>query len=221
MLSLNCHGIATIQSFDPATQTVVATMNYLKSFENPNSSNGYFTMKYPIIVDCPVFILQGGGSGITFPIQAGDTCLILFNDREIDTWFSTGQVRAPGIQRFHSFSDGIALIGLRPATNAFAEYDDENLSAFGPDGLTFMKLGADGASLLNGEDKSTEVTVKETTIKIANADQSLYDVIKGLSDITQSLTTAIVVSSGISAIDKAAITAQITAFNLLLAELLE
>ncbi|CAK9250669.1 unnamed protein product [Sphagnum jensenii] len=51
------------------------------------------------------------------PIAQGDQCLILFNDRSIDNWFTSGQVQPLASSRLHSFSDGIALVGLNYLNN--------------------------------------------------------------------------------------------------------
>ena len=120
--NVNCHTIGTIDSFDAATQTATIAINYIRVFKNANpnlpnpaadnqTSNVYTT--YPLLIQCPVVILQGGGSYLTFPIKKGDTCLVLFNDREITTWLTTGQITYPQNQRTHDLSDGIALVGIR------------------------------------------------------------------------------------------------------------
>ena len=69
---------------------------------------------YPLLLDCPVVVLQGGGAYIDLPIAEGDYCLVLFNDRNIDTWWDTGNVVVPRNRRKHSLSDGIALVGINP-----------------------------------------------------------------------------------------------------------
>jgi hypothetical protein len=74
------------------------------------------SVEYPVLVDCPYFVLQGGGAYIDMPISAGDYCLVLFNDRDIDNWWSTANVADPASTRKHSFSDAIALVGLNPKT---------------------------------------------------------------------------------------------------------
>ncbi len=127
MISLNCHALATVESFDATKQTVQASMNYLKSYVQTNIEGvqGTITPKYPLLIDVPVVILQGGGFGLTFPVQKGDTCLILFNDRQIDKWLHSGQVVAPEGNRFHHFADGIALVGLRSLNKAIQNYDPD------------------------------------------------------------------------------------------------
>lgn len=74
------------------------------------------TINYPILVDCPYVVIQGGGAYLDMPIAVGDYCLVLFNDRNIDIWWSSANVKEPETKRKHSLSDGIALVGLNPQT---------------------------------------------------------------------------------------------------------
>lgn len=149
MLSLNCHALATVESFDPEDQTVTASMNYKKSFTQAGSDGIYKTVlvDYPLMLDMPAVILSGGPAQLTFPIAKGDTCLILFNDRDIDNWFQSGQIGGVASGRLHSFSDGIALVGIRSQANARATYDATRASLSW--GETMVGVGADKVKISN------------------------------------------------------------------------
>lgn len=41
----------------------------------------------PLLLDCPVVFPHGGGCSLTFPIKAGDECLVVFASRGIDYWW--------------------------------------------------------------------------------------------------------------------------------------
>lgn len=112
---INCHQVGEIVSFDPATQTaeVQVKMSFLLNGE---------IKEYPLLLDCPCIILAGGQGSVTFPIQAGDSCLVLFNDRDMDNWYSSGQTMPPRTDRLHDFSDAIALVGLRNKQNQISGY---------------------------------------------------------------------------------------------------
>lgn len=122
---LNCHHIATIESFDPVEQTVTATMNYTKTIFQPDKQGLYQPVQfnYPLMVDVPVIIMGGGTARLTFPIAQGDQCLILFNDRNMDNWFQSGQVGPVANSRAHSFADGFALIGPNSLASLIQNYD--------------------------------------------------------------------------------------------------
>jgi len=115
MIDLNCHHLATVQSFNSTKQTVQATINYTQTIFNLNEATKQYSpvqQNYPLLVDVPIIVLGGGNANLTMPIVQGDQCLVLFNDRSIDNWFTSGQVQPLASSRLHSFSDGIALVGL-------------------------------------------------------------------------------------------------------------
>lgn len=172
-LSINCMAIATIQSFDATKQTVTATINYKKTFMQPNAQGTYdpVLVDYPVLIDCPVIISQGGGGVLTFPIIAGDTCLILFNDRDIDNWYATGQVGPIATQRLHSFADGFALVGVRALPNAISGYDTQRIHL--TFGISDLALGEDYAKLQNGESYYQAANDK---LKMANDLRSFKDI---------------------------------------------
>lgn len=170
MLSLNCHAIGTIQSFNSTNQTATATINYKKTVLKQDSNGVVYNelINYPVLLDIPVVILGGGICNLTFPITAGDECLILFNDRDIDNWFSSGQVGPVASSRLHSFADGIALVGVKSLAHSITGYD-----------MTRAKLAY-------GE---TYVGVSATHIKIANNITTLNTLLQSLITTIQSITT--------------------------------
>ena len=113
--SLKCAIPGIIQSFDgtPPTATIKVAMQ---------ATVGTDVKDYPLLVDCPVVVIGGGGAYITFPIHAGDPCLVLFSDRALDNWYSTGNVVPPAQQRQHSLADGIALVGIHNLANPIENY---------------------------------------------------------------------------------------------------
>lgn len=115
MYSINCHQIGEIVSFNPSTQTAEVQIKMLRMM------NGELK-QYPVLIDCPCVVLSGGSGRLTMPINAGDSCLVLFNDRDIDNWYSGGQSVAPRTERKHNFADAIALVGIRNRQNQITDY---------------------------------------------------------------------------------------------------
>ncbi len=149
-LGLNCHHLATIQSFNSAKQTVVATINYQKTIFTLNEQTKQYVatlLNYPLLVDIPVLILSGGNSGLTFPIVQGDQALILFNDRSIDNWFQSGQVGPVASPRLHSLADGIALVGLRNLNTLLSNYDTVRANLY--NGTTGVGVGPSQVKVYN------------------------------------------------------------------------
>jgi hypothetical protein len=133
--TMNCHAIATIQSFDKETQTCVAKINYDKMFFERQTDGSYRQVPkpYPILTDVPVVFLSGGLSGLTLPVKAGDQALIMFNDRDFGNWFEGASSGFVPSLRMHSMSDGIALVGLFRKTNRLANFDELNPNLFNED----------------------------------------------------------------------------------------
>lgn len=172
LLSLNCHAIATIKSFNSSNQTVKATINYKKTYVQYNErSKKQETVlaDYPVLMDCPIIVLGGGTAHLTMPIKAGDTCMILFNDRDLDKWFSSGQVAPVNTNRLHSFSDGVALIGLNSLSTSISNYD------------------AVRAVLRNG---NAGVGVGTSKVKIYNSTDTLNSLLQDLVSAVKDLVSA-------------------------------
>lgn len=126
--SLRCHAIGVIVSFDPDAITAsVRIAAQALVFNQPQSIDGKLQttpkiIDYPVLTDVPVFVPSGGAGRMTFPVAAGDTCLLLFNDRDLDNWFQSGAAMPPNSPRMHSLSDGLAIVGFRSRANPVPSY---------------------------------------------------------------------------------------------------
>lgn len=171
-LSFNCHAVAIVQAFDPDKQTLSATIAYKKSFLRAGP-DGVYRMElvdYPVLIDVPVWNAKGGKAALTMPIAQGDECVILFNDRDIDNWFQSGQVTGVASGRLHSSADGIAFVGLQSTPNFIAEYDAvravlRNDTAMVGVGPTLIKI-ANGTTTLNTllQSLMTDISTLNTTL---------------------------------------------------------
>lgn len=185
LINLSCHHIGRIQKFNAEKQTAEISIAYSKTYIQRNAETGVYnpvTVDYPILLDCPVIFLGGGLGNLTFPIQEGDDCLVLFNDRSIDNWLKNGQPGPVSSTRLHSFADGIALVGIRPFSKLLENFDETR------------------ATLNYG---TTMVGVGQTLVKIANDQftlnqllQELIAEIKSLTVLTSAITVTGVTSGG-------------------------
>jgi Phage protein Gp138 N-terminal domain len=126
--TFNCVQIGKISKVTSSEQTVEIELQIRRLAADGTST------KYPLLVDCPYFVLQGGGAYIDMPIKAGDYCLVLFNDRNIDNWWSTANVADPATARKHSLSDALAIVGINPKTSPLA-MDGTKLRIINDDGI--------------------------------------------------------------------------------------
>ena len=158
--NINCIKIGTIQKFDSIKRTVEIQLVFRRVLPDETIRS------MPILVDCPVFTLQGGGATLTFPIEAGDECIVLFADRNIDAWFANGAQAAPFDGRLHDLSDGIALVGLNYLGSTAVQYAAKEAA------LTY--LGAN-------------VSIKGGKVIISNVATDLKLVLDGLIDVIKTL----------------------------------
>jgi len=131
--------------------------------------SGSKTIDYPLLVDCPYFVLSGGGSYIDMPVSEGDYCLILFNDRNIDSWWDTSNIVASPDRRKHNLSDGIALVGISPSTG-FLEKDGTFVRILGTSGPGAEKEAArkDDETEVNAVTDSAFVVWMATVSSVLN-----------------------------------------------------
>lgn len=107
------------------------------------SDGAVSSMQMPVLLDCPVLWQGGGGATFTFPVAAGDECLVIFSARCIDAWWERGGMQDVRDIRMHNLSDGFALVGVRSLPRAF----DVNTTAAelrSADGATFVRLDPTG-----------------------------------------------------------------------------
>lgn len=134
-LELNCHSIGEIVSFDEVEQTCRVKISYLKTRRVRNDQGKYVDehYSYPVLLDCPTLIYCGGIAGLTMPIKKGDSCFILFSDRDIDNWTSGYSDTFLASPRAHSMSDAIVFVGMKNSSNKLENYDTENPHLFNGD----------------------------------------------------------------------------------------
>lgn len=141
--NLNCVQVGTIEVYNQLNNTASVSINYKRKLANGD------VLAYPLLVDCPVFILSGGESYVSMPVARGDQCIILFNDRDLDNWWYSGAVDVPASPRCHNISDAMALVGVRNLTTAEATSTTAVLINTGPkffavkNDLTSLKILVD------------------------------------------------------------------------------
>lgn len=188
-LGLSCHHVGTIQSFDATTQRANVTVNYKQTYFETDLQGNYEPklVDYPIALDCPVIVLGGGTYSLTFPITVGDECLLLFNDRDLDNWLTTSSTtNGVASPRLHSFSDAIALVGLRSILNVVAAYSSSEASLRDVTGLIKVGVDSSTAFLKSG---LTQVVAGAAKVNIQNAAFNLNTILQQEITQLQNLTT--------------------------------
>lgn len=98
---------ARIERYDSSTQK--AEVSPLLEKRNADGSSS----PLPVIPNVPVLFPRGGKARMTFPLERGDSVLLIFSDRSLDRWLSgSGQSVVPDDPRKHDLSDAVAIPGL-------------------------------------------------------------------------------------------------------------
>ncbi len=121
-----------------------------------NGISGFVPTLMPIITDVPIAWQGGGGVTATFPIKAGDECLVVFSARCIDAWLQNGflppngstpnPAMTPPDARMTNLSDGFAFVGVRSFPRSFTP-DMVDACLITDDQQTFVKLSPTGKTV--------------------------------------------------------------------------
>lgn len=105
---LNCIRVGIVQSFRVEDCTALVqiaakrVMGY--NFDGTQKLKDYAPIRAKVCFCSPY---------ITHPPKQGDEVLLLFNDREIETWFINGQSNQQNHERMHDLTDCFAIFGIR------------------------------------------------------------------------------------------------------------
>lgn len=107
-----------VQSYDIVTQTVTVRPAITGSVNGEK-------VELPLLLDVPVYFPGGSTCAITYAVKQGDDCLVVFADKNMDGWFTRGDIQEPFSDRRHDLSDGFALVGFRSLPKAI-DYQDNH-----------------------------------------------------------------------------------------------
>jgi hypothetical protein len=127
-----------IMSFDPAKQTCVAQPAIQRIFTEKG------TVNLPVCVDVPVQFPGGGDFFLTFPVKAGDECMLHFSERAIDNWYASGGAQAPAEYRLHDLSDAMATVGINSQPKKIPSYNPTDVELRNREGTTHVQMKPDG-----------------------------------------------------------------------------
>ena len=175
-MRLNTSIPGQVVSFDETTRlaTVVPAI-YQKTYVDGITSY----QQQPNIENVPVYFPFSSVSGfsLTFPVKAGDPCLLVFSQRAIDNWLEFGGVQLPedGIScRHHDISDGFALVGFSSLADSLDDFQttaieirnrDRSVCVTVSDTQAIVKANTSILTIAN----DGSVTLEGDTLTVANA----------------------------------------------------
>lgn len=131
-----------IVSFDSATLLAQVQVGIKSNVTAPDGSKAAIARS--LLVDVPVCFPGGGGCTLTFPLQDGDECLLVFAARGIDAWVEYGGTQEAMPTRRHSMSDAFALVGVRSKARKLPQPASDTTQLRSDDGTTYVELDPSG-----------------------------------------------------------------------------
>ena len=135
-----------IQSYNAGTNTATVQLAIREKVNQMDGTTADTDL--PLLLDCPVMMPRGGGFALTFPVAAGDECLVVFADACIDSWWQSGGVQNQAEKRRHDLSDGIVIPGLWSQPNNITVGEGIRLTT--ADGGASVSVTASGVTLTLG-----------------------------------------------------------------------
>lgn len=150
----------TIKSFDAATQRATVQLGLKRKLAGES-------MDIPQLLDVPVYYPRAGGFAFTFPVKAGDECMVLFGTRNMDSWLESGAQSEVDDARLHAFSDAIAIAGGFSSPAAMSDYHDDRVALREVGGPGAIEIHASGKfRLTNGTEEVIDL-ISQTQAKLS------------------------------------------------------
>lgn len=163
---INCMRIATVVEFYPENLTVQVKLADKKLIGlNPDGSQilEEYPPVYAKVCYCNPFC--------TFPLTKGMECILLFNDRELETWFINGGSNIQAYPRMHDLTDAVAIVGIRSLPMMIKILTDCLHLFYGQSDIQIRNesITVNTAALnINGNVSQTGDTAQEGTITATN-----------------------------------------------------
>lgn len=127
--NMNCVKVATVLSFDSDTLTAKCRINN-KRLKGLQKDGNQILQDYPDIY-AKVCFFGWGDIGASHPVVEGMEGILLFNDRELETWFLTGNSGNLAYDRCHDLSDALFICGIQSQPNiSLVQYLENALSIY-------------------------------------------------------------------------------------------
>lgn len=161
---------AEIVKFDDMTQLAVVKPLLKETHENEEETE--VVQSLPVISNVPVQFPRAGGFVLTFPVQPGDPCLLVFSDRALDKWIDSAKDSDPVDLRRHALSDAIAILGVSAKPKAIANFETGGVK-LGKEGGLHIYIDA-GKVALGDKTATDTVAMNQKVLSALNAIASAF-----------------------------------------------
>lgn len=144
-----------VVSYNAAKQTASIQVTVKSFVKQPDGSQK--AVDLPILEEVPVQFPGAGGQTMTFPVKAGDECVIMFMSRASDAQQQSGGDQQPSDASTHGLSHPRAMLGFRSNPRALQNVSTDATEVRSDDGNTKISLsGAGGIGI--STDKSVGIS---------------------------------------------------------------
>lgn len=157
-----------------------------------------FALTNVVLVDVPLQFPSGGSGQLSFPMKEGDNVLLLYCDKEINSWkSSTGeeQVATTSKRKFNR-ADAVAIAGVAPTSYTLQPHAD-NVELKFTDAGSAIKLIPDGSIEISQNDE-TKLTINADGTFTFNGKATFVDSAVEITNSNVAVTGGDVVADGIS-----------------------
>lgn len=126
-----------VLAFDPATQLAQIQIGIVRTKLDKT------TFTPSPLIEVPVYF-AGGDFAVEHQLDVGNEGFILFSQRCIDGWMTTGGVSTNPIMRFHDMSDAVFFPGIRSQPNVMSDFKNDGIRLRNKTGAHYVWLKNDG-----------------------------------------------------------------------------
>jgi len=126
-----------VLAFDPTTQRAQIQIGIVRIDVNGK------TFVPPPLIEVPVYF-AGGKFCVEHQIDPNDEGFIMFSQRCIDAWNTTGGVAENPILRFHDYGDAVFFPGLRSEPNQLTAFENNGIRLRDKNATNYVWLKNDG-----------------------------------------------------------------------------
>lgn len=129
----------------------------------------------PVIPNVPLVQPSSGTTFIHLPIEVGTGVLLIFSERSIDKWKTSGGFQDPDDPRKFDLSDAIAIPGLRPFNDPVSPPNNTQITI--KSGTTEIRISKDGAvSIVASTVHLGELSASDFVALAQKVDNALADI---------------------------------------------
>ena len=166
---------ARIIDFEPETQTATVQLLIERYYSSLDVLNEF--LEPLVLVDVPVHFPQSKRFCITFPVEAGDDCLVFFAEKGIEHWLydneevgglNEGGIPHPDHKTTFSTDSALALVGFNSIPNAIPNYNPVDFMIRSKDDRNAITISDDALVISRNlvEDEETEDGINRTVTPV-------------------------------------------------------